>query len=887
MESGPVFDLERAIHLWRRRLSVRQGFRTQDIDEMESHLRDEIDELVADGLSPREGFVRATKGFGQEADLVNRFRWANWEKVFAKRLADTPMCVAVNLKLAYRNIVRHAGFSTISLLGLATGIACSIVILLYVGDELSYDRFHADAERIYRVVAEQTLADETISPRIVTPGALTDAMLRELPEIDAATRVLGNGWGKVLVTNTADDSYYGDNVLFVEDSFFDLFSFHFVEGDPNSAFDDPASVVLTGTLAKRFFDNGEALGQSLVLNGRAVQVTGVIEDVPRQSHLQFDFLASIVWWRPAWLTSWETPGTMYSYIKVHRDASLEKVNAKIQELVDANKSRQTECTYSIQPLTGFNGVHLSPLGDAQITGRGSRLYIKVLLMVGVFMLLIAGINYVNLATARSAVRAKEIGVRKVVGAMRRTLVTQFLTESTLVSLVAGIIAVITAALVLPFFNDLMQKDLSVLAPGTGSLWIVTGGAVLLFGVAAGLYPAFYLSSFRPTSIFAKHPASGRTGLGLRRLLVIAQFALTAFMLIGMLVVRQQMDFVRSANLGFDANQVIVIPRLSAPNRDQDYVVRNALESIPGVERAGGFFESIIGTRDYGATGAIRRKGSNSSPVASMAQVVDDRYLEVLGVEFKEGRNFSLDHPADLTDGIILNETAVRQMGIQGPAVGQEIVTNSGATRVVIGVVEDFHASSLHREITPFSFLYHPAALQAVLKLSGGHIAETLKNVAKTLSGFVPYLPFDFYFLDETIDQQYRADREFQVLFAIMTGLIVIIACMGLVGLAAATASQRTKEIALRKVVGAAVASLVGLLSRDFAKLVIIANLIAWPVAYLAMDRWLSTFAYRIDMGPETFLLAGFLAVGIALTTVCAQTLRVTLANPIDALAHTE
>jgi len=794
-----------------------------------------------------------------------------------------------NLRLAFRNMAKNKGYSTINLFGLAIGLASFVIIMLYVYDELSFDQFHTDSDRIYRVVFDRTERDGSKSSRIDTPGALKEAMIDEIPEIEHATRLNGSTWVKALLANKKY-TYFDKNLLYVGTSFFDVFSFQFIDGEAHTAFVDPSSIVLTESIAHRFFGSKEALGKTLTFNqNQPLKVTGVIEDVPTNSHLQFDFLISrTVANRPGRETNWGQ-GHMHTYIKVIPQANLQEVDAKIQRLMETHhqfylEEMQVEESYFAQPMTS---IHLSPPRLWEMTPGGNKLYIQVLLMVAFFILFIAGINYVNLATARSAMRAKEIGVRKVVGALRKAVIYQFLMESILMSVVAGCMAVALTEVVLPLFNNLMQKDLSLLATGSFPIWLGIAAAVLVFGLAAGLYPAFYLSAFKPISVFRKHLTSKKGGFDLRKTLVVSQFALSAFLLVGIIVVQQQISYIQSADLGFDKDQVLVIDGLqkSPTWMDRNNVVRKKLATIPGVLRVGGTHEMEIGLK-RGGTGSGKLKGTDNAPVVTAAYLADEGFLEVFGLEWIEGRNFSHEFSFDMNGhNAIVNETSVRHLGIQGSALGQKIVWPNGGENTIIGVVKDFHTSSLHDEIFPVIIRYNPSAWYAVLKLSGGQIRETLVQIEEVWNEFVPGTPIDFYFMDDKINQLYRSERNFHIIFSAMTSLALIIACLGLFGLVAFTAEQRTKEIGIRKVLGASVANITALLSGDFLKLVALANLIAWPVAFYAMNKWLQNFAYRIEIGWWVFALAGGLALVIALLTVSLQAIRAALANPVDSLRY--
>ncbi|MGH7453272.1 MAG: FtsX-like permease family protein, partial [bacterium] len=517
--------------------------------------------------------------------------------------------------------------------------------------------------------------------------------------------------------------------------------------------------------------------------------------------------------------------------------------------------------------------------------NSDKLYIYVFLTIALFVICIAGINYVNLTTAKASLRAKEVGLRKVVGAFRSSLVLQFLSESVLTAILATVVAVGLSEIGLPFFNVITQKNLSLFSGESRPIWALMLAVALALGVAAGLYPAFYLSSFKPVSALKRLRAAGATWFDLRKALVVFQFALSVILIVGVLVIQRQINFIQSAKLGFDQDQVIVIRNAGAlPNRGE--AVRTALAQIPGVKHVAEC-DGMIGGQNW--TNGLRVKGSNNSHLVNFLSVGYD-FIEALGLEMKEGRDFSPEFPADTSDAIILNETAVKQLAVPEPALGQLIVWSEEQDTTyyakVVGVVKDFHFTSLRSEIKPFAFVITPSRTWLfALKMSGQNLRQTLAQIESTWLGLVPGRPFDYYFLDESIDKLYRSEQNFRAIFSTMTLMSLIIACLGLFGLAAFTAEQRTKEIGIRKVLGASVSGLVGLLSKDFVKLVVIANLIACPLAWYTMKQWLQGFAYRIDIGWWVFMIAGAIALIIALLTVSTQAIKAALANPVDSLRY--
>jgi len=789
-----------------------------------------------------------------------------------------------HFKIAWRTSLRNKGYSIINLSGLAVGLASFILISTYVYNELTYDRFHNAADHIYRVVVDVERG-EVKSEQSNTPGALRMALINEVPEIEHVTQLHPGFWGKTLVWNDKY-KYYNKGVFFADESFFEVFSFEFLKGNPATVLQDKHSIVLTESTAIKFFGTKEAIGQTLTLEkGKSLKVTGVIKDIPKRSHLKFDLLLSRELKRPQWSKNWGSDRHMRTYIKLLDQADLLLIDDKIQNIMDRNgkKAHNDEVqTYFTQPLAGMDGIHLSPRMD-ELAPPGSFVHLKALVVVGFFLLLIAGINYLNMATARSAVRVREIGVRKVTGAQRSSLICQFLVESTVLSLIAGLLAMGLATAILPFFNQLVQRDFSFFEIDSTIFWLGLPVVIILFGILAGLYPAFYLSAFKPISILKKSLIGNSKGFNLRKTLVVTQFSISAFLLVGMIVVQKQMKFLQSRDLGFDKDQILVIQNFNnVPKRDINYTAREELSKIPGVAKVGASLENMLGTR--GTSTGFMQATPDGTKIPSLAQFVDDGYLETLGLEFTEGRNFSRARGDGKNYRVILNETAVKQMGLESPVVGQTILNWNGTKNIeIIGVVKDFHSSSLHHEIVGYTFYYAPDAWNVVVKLTGGSIFETVAQIDEVWKKFGGDAPMDYYFLDESINREYQAEMNFRTLFFWMTGLALFVASLGLFGLVAFMAQQRTKEIGIRKVLGASVSSLILLLGREFVILVTIANFIAWPLAFTVMDNWLANFAYRVSIEWGVFALSALSALLIAALTVGFQTLRTAKINPVNSL----
>jgi len=781
------------------------------------------------------------------------------------------------LTVALRTMLRHKFFSFITIFGLAVAIGSCLVITLFVKDELSYDKHHEDADRIYRVVKDFVNDDGSRIPDATTPPALSNVLQNEIPEIQHVVRLFPS-WGREYYVRTADKKFIEKNVYRADSSIFDVFTLPFVYGNARTAFSDPQNVVLTASTAKKYFGEGNPIGKTLELDDMGLrEVSAVIADIPSHSHFNFDFLISTRTLRGNIDADWGFYN-FYTYVKLKENTSIGTVEPKIVAAFKKHNPQNNNIFYT-QALTG---IHLDSHLKWELLPNSDRSYVYIIITIGLFIIVIAGINYVNLSTARSSLRAREIGVRKVTGANRASLVRQFLSEAVLTTLLATIIGFLIAQLLLPAINSITQKELSLFSGNTFILIAAFGGA-LFVGMLAGIYPALFLSSFDPARVLKGETTGNRT-FRLRKVLVVVQFTISIILITGALVIHRQVDYVQSAKLGFDKEQVVVVNDAGMLSRSQRKILKQQFTELPGVKIAG-TADGELGGQNW--TNDIRAKGSDNAQLVNFLNV-DGGFLEALQLELIAGRGFSEQFPRDTMDGIILNETAVKQLGIPSPAVGQQVVwaENEDTTyyATVLGVVKDFHFTSLRNEIKPFAFVTdNSRQWYFVLRLEGDDIAGTMAQVQATWEKHVEARPFRYYFLDDTFDSLYRSERNFRTVFFYITALAIIIACLGLFGLASFATEQRTKEIGIRKVLGASVPHLVGLLSKDFIRLVFFAACIATPISWYVLRRWLEDFAYRIDIGWFVFVLAGVAAVFIALATISFQAIRAAAANPVKNL----
>lgn len=794
-----------------------------------------------------------------------------------------------NLKIAFRNLRKHKSISFINIFGLAVGMACCLLILLFVKDETSYDRYNRDADRIVRVVKDFVNDDGSRLPDATTPPALAPAMQAEIPEVEHVTRVFP-GWGNKFLISYGDKKFIEERFFRVDSSFFDVFTFPFIKGNAKSAFKDLNSILITESTAKKYFGSQDPMGKLLKTDFGDLMVNGVLKDVPENSHFHFDFLISIKKFgdidsRWGWYN-------FYTYAKLKPHSSIAALTPKIQALFKKNVTDGKNIFY-VQPLTG---IHLTSDLKWEIEPNSDKLYTYVFSLIGVFIIVIACINYVNLATAKSALRAKEIGIRKVAGAFRVSLIRQFLTESVITVFFALMLSIILAQLLLPVINQLVQKHLSLSVlfhplPVFG-IFIIT----MIVGLAAGLYPAIYLSSFKPVWVLKGLKVSEKGVFNLRKSLVVLQFTISITLIVGTAIVMQQLRYIQNKKLGLNKDQVMIISDARNLSKSDRAALQNELLKINGIKKVA-TANGIVGGQNW--TTEMKSRGSQNGQLVNFIGVGYD-YLDVLGISIKEGRSFSSAFPADtlsdgqpgttdrLVGGVVLNEKAIKDLGVPEPAVGRYVSWGSDNDTTyylkIVGVARDFHFASFKSEIKPFAFVINTNWQDNfTLKVEAKDLNRTIAQIEKKWSAFSPGRPFRYSFLDETFSKLYQSEKQFNKVVLYITILAIIIACMGLFGLTAFMIERRTKEIGIRKVIGASATSIVTLLSKDFIKLVAVSILIASPVAWYAMNNWLQHFVYRTQISWWIFIVAGATAILIALITISFQAIKAAFANPVKSL----
>jgi len=794
------------------------------------------------------------------------------------------------LKIAARNLVNYKAYSFINVSGLATGMACSFLILLFVKDEINYDRHHKNASRIYRLVTTNINSPEL--GYTLTPTEIAGGIIKESPSLLTGTRIHPAG-GLVCYRGRC---FNEDRFFFADSTVFAVFTFEFIAGNPQTALLQPHSVVITEEMARKYFGAEESIGKVITFDDSLfLEITGIIKNIPHNTHLKFDFLASLA-------NIEKSTYSVLTYLLFKNSAWCDEFEKNLPKLFKKYSPGFNFGDFwrpALQPLTN---VHFHSHLEWEIEPNSQIVYIYIFSVVAVFVLLLACINFVNLATARSTQRAKEVGVRKVVGASRKQLATQFIGESILLSLIALGFAMVLVECALPFFNDLVDKAL-VLRYNEDLLLLI--GIAILVGFVAGSYPAFFLTRFQPAQVLKGKFHLGRAGYALRKGLVVAQFTISIVLIIATAVIFNQLEFVRTKNLGIteDAVVITVIRDKEAQRRYQTF--KNSIIPHPNVLKAaasstvpGRTLETSLPKMLYILPG----EEDTQTPDKDMVNTVwvDEDFLETFEIDLVAGRTFSKNFSTDVAGGFILNEAAAKKFGWKSPqeAIAKEVKywQRGYKSAQIIGIVKDFNYISLHSNIDPLIirlldpqnplypvFVHAPGVLS--IRVGPNNISDTIERIAKKWKEIDSNHPFEYFFLDENLDKLYQADQRLGQIFGYFSVLAIFIACLGMFGLASFTAEQRTKEIGMRKVLGASVSQIILLVSKDFTKPVTAAFIVAVPIAYLVMNRWLQDFAYRIDISVWTFILVGLLALLIALVTVSYHSIKTAFTNPVNVLRY--
>jgi len=811
-----------------------------------------------------------------------------------------------HLKIALRHILKYKGFSFINIAGLAIGLTCFLLISLFIAHELSYDRWNPQAERIVRPYSDIKFGGSELH-MAVSAAVLGPDVAKEMPEVQTFCRL--RQYGTYLVKRDGDmqQNFEERELLTVDSSFFEVFPLPILAGNPKTCLEEPNTIAISKTKAEKYFGTIQmAMGETLVLDNRQkCKVTAVYEDLPSNNHFDAHFLISMNGNReveqasPLWATSnnFHTyfllrPGTDVEAFKTKFDAFSEQKIAETAKMMMNLSLEEFEATgqyarYTLQDLTD---IHLYSDLDIELSANSNIQYIWVFGAIALFVLFIACINFMNLTTARSAQRAKEIGVRKVLGGLRSNLVSQFLSETVFLTIVAVVLAVGLAALVLPWFNELSTRDLSM-PWGSGGFWLALALGTGLVGLVAGSYPAFFLSAFNTIKILKGQTVGKNRGGGLRSALVVFQFTTSIVLIVGTMLVYKQLNYIQDKKLGFQKDQVIIVDNAYALG-DKVEVYREEIKKQPGIKSVTVSSYLPVPSSRSNNTFVTSREFRQDNAINMGQWRVDFDYLETLGLEMADGRYFDRSFSTD-SSGIILNETAAAILGWDNP-IGQRLYQPSDNVTgqpnpedfdeyTIIGVVKDFHWESLRENIGPLSLMIGRSTAHVSCKFSAAESASVVQSLEAQWKKLSPEQPFSYRFMDNSFSSMYEAEQQIGSIALTFALLAIFISCLGLFGLASFTAEQRTKEIGIRKVLGANTPQIVQLLSKDFLRLVLIALVIATPIAWYSMQQWLQDFAYRIEINWGVFVLAGFAAVGIAIFSVSFQSVRAALANPVDSL----
>ncbi len=798
------------------------------------------------------------------------------------------------LKTALRNLWKNKGFSAINIVGLATGIATCLVILLYVMDELSYDKYNLQAERIYRLDNEIKFGDNHYDGA-EAPALMGPVFAKDFPQIEHYTRF--RNWGSLTIKK-GNEKITENKIIYADSTLFDVFTLPFVDGNPVTALKNTNSLVITEAVAKKYFNTSFAVGKTLTTDDKVYKITGVIKNIPAQSHFNFDFFAAMSELTQSNDDNW-LGNNFQTYIVLRPGTDINKLTELFNKTYDSYVGPELKSVINLNlddfkkgggyikcSLMPLLKIHLYSNKQDELGANGNIQYVYIFSAIAIFILLIACVNFMNLSTARSANRAKEVGVRKVLGSLKKDLIGQFLTESLLVSTVSFLLAIGLMFLMIPFFNQLAQKHISGLAIFSPAMLSIIVALMLFTGLLAGSYPAFFMSSFQPIEVLKGRLSRGFKGSVLRNSLVVFQFAISITLIVGTVVIYNQLSYIRHKDIGYTKDHVLVIQNTYALN-SQAKAFKNELLQIPGIKSA--TYTGFLPVTGWRNNDALFPDLSMDIKKAISAQQweVDEDYIPTLEMKMKLGRNFSHQFLSD-SNAVIINEAAAKFLQAKNPLNQKlyridDIKTKKLLTYNVIGVIRNFNFSTLREEVTPLALYLRENNGSMALRIRTENTEELLAQIKTKWRAIVPAQALSYSFMDEDFNNQYKAEQRTGKISVTFSVLAILIACLGLFGLVTYAAEQRIKEIGIRKVLGANIPDVINLLSKDFIKLVFIAILIASPVAWWVMDQWLQSFAYRISISLWVFILAGVSALVIALVTVSFQAVKAAMANPVRSL----
>ena len=889
-----MFNLEQAIKNWKQKLAANPAMEEGYIAELEGHLRDRIEELAGQGLAVEEAFRQVADAMGKAGAIGGEYYKAHTVRRSGRPSWQPPRFMPAllwnYLIVALRNLKRHKGFSFITIAGMTVGLAFFILIMTYVGFESSFDRFHEKAERIYRFTS-RSLSGANLELDTGCPDLLAPTLKANFTQVARAARVMESWQEKAVLMNGKRSIL--EHGIYADEHFLEIFSFPLLQGDRHSCLRHAGSVILSERTARKMFGNEDPVGRRIEYRERSMSydlsVSAVMADVPRNSHLQFDYIVSVATLatdpRASFMFNNWNVGNFLTYVELIPGAAKVGVEKEIVSYFDKNSPAFKEDPKQVvlQPLAE---IYLKSTIAGERASNLRMQTVNLFIAIAVIILLLACFNFINLSMARAHTRAKEIGLRKVAGAGRLDLVRQFIGESILYSLFSLVLALGSAWLLLGRFAALVGTMLTPRDLYRAPLVLLFLGATLLAGTLAGVYPGIVLSGFKPLRTVRDFSSAGQSGTRVRNLFVVLQFSAAIILTVCTLVVFRQLHFIRNRNLGYDREHVLVIPFHDRETRDNSTAIKNAFLSrheVSGVTVSGSG-EYPVSVRSSMGGVEVETESGETMKVKVRFDYVDEDFVRVMGLTLVEGRSFSSQYPTD-SQAVLVNEAMVRLAGWKKPLGKNLNIFGRRDSRVphpVLGVVRDFHFDTLHTEIQPAVLVFRPGTLISV-RLRPGDLKHSLKVLKKAFAETAPNQPFDYFFLDDAFNEFYRKEQKAGRMFAVFSTLAIFIACLGLFGLAAFTAERRTKEIGIRKVLGASTRSILLMLNREFVGWVLLANLLAWPPAYFVMKSWLQDFAFKTRLGWIPFLSAGLAALLIALLTVSYQAFTASRSNPVDSL----
>lgn len=792
------------------------------------------------------------------------------------------------IKIAFRNLMRNKLFSALNILGLVIGMVACLLILQYVQFEMSYDSFHKNADNVYRLRSQEYQNEQLVDDGVSSFLRTGELMLKEFPEVTNFVSI----FHKEVATLAHQERHFKETSLYIVDpSFLEVFSFKLLKGQANTVLQKPSSIVLTQAMAQKYFPNEDPMGKILELDGQQkLTVTGVIENPLANSHLKFNGLISNHALRREYIEKKRTWawGDFFTYVVLQPKTKASQIEAKlplfIKKYLQPQEAAMTK--YLLQPLSD---IHLQAGLGGDLTPAGDSRAMYLLLTIAVFILIIAWVNYINLATARATDRAKEVGIRKVVGAYRKQLVVQFLGEAFLMNLIACLLTILLVDLITPLFDRFVGKALVFDIWQNSQFWFIFGGVFLLGVVFSGLYPAFVLSSFKPVTVLKGKIIRSRQGIVLRKGLSLFQFTASILLIGGTIVVFEQLNFMRSQDLGMNITQTLAVegPRITS----EEFVSKNKVfaQKITQLAQVKSISASscIPGKEFYGASSGIKLKGQNGGGVIHYQAWINENYIPAYELKLQAGRNFSKNkQPHDQQNSVIINEASAKSLGYAPDQILHKKLMYDKKEWKIIGVLKDFHQTSLKEKTAPLMLFYDPQVHEYYsIKIQATGMQKNIASIKSAYLQMFPKNTFEYFFLDTTYEAQYKTDQRFGEMFALFSGLAIFVACMGLFGLTTFTLVQRTKEIGIRKALGASGASVMQLLLRDFLKPIALAGLVALPILYWGVQQWLQGFAYRMNLNIWLFVLPILFIAIIAFLTVSVQTLKATQNNPVDSLRY--